>query len=52
MEKVLIALAIAWIISELCIYLAAVQGRSSYFIVSSAIVVTTLVGGFLAMLPA
>jgi len=52
MEKVLIALAMAWIISELCIHLAAAQGRSSYFIAGSAIVVITLVGGFLAMLPA
>jgi len=49
--KILIALTIVWIISELCIHLATFQGRSSYFIAGSATVVVTLVGGFLSALP-
>lgn len=51
MEKILIALAIAWLISEVCIHLTTFQGRSSYFVAGSTIVVVTLVGGFLSLLP-
>lgn len=45
------ALVTAWLISAICIHLTGVQGRSTYFVGGALIVVDTLVGDFMSLMP-